>query len=108
MIVREGLLRHRRRHGFGDALPHGIHLHPPDGLSHAVQISRDKLELCVLERGPAPVDHGHPAVDVGGLVVARDGQDVVRVPRQLARQVRRLDPVSRSTGVLERPDQRRS
>ena len=107
VIVGEGFLRHRRR-GRGHVLAHRLGGHAPDDLADAVQIAGDELQRRVLERRAAAVDHGHPAVDVGGLVVARDGQHVVRVPRQLAREVRGLDAVACAARVVERPDQRRA
>ncbi len=78
----------------------------PIDLTHAVQVAGDELQRRVLEGRAAAVDDGHPAVDVGRLVVARHRQHVVRVPRQLAGEIRRLDAMARAAGVVERPDQR--
>ena len=107
MVVGERLLRHRRRGCRHVLLASRPLLHPADDLPDAIQIAGDELQLRVLERRAAAVDDGHPAVDVGGLVVARDGQDVVGVPRQLAGQIRGLDAVPRAAAVVERPDERR-
>ena len=78
-----------------------------DHLTNAIQVAGHELELRVLERRAAAVDDRHPAVDVGRFVVARDGQHVVGVPRQLAGQIRRLDAMPRAAAVVERPDERR-
>ena len=56
---------------------------------------------------PLPFCERDPAVEVRALVVARDGQHVVGVPRQLAGQVRRLDAMRLGAAVLQRPDERR-
>ena len=82
--------------------------HPPDLLADAVEIAGHELEPRVPERRAAAVDQRHPAVEVGGLVVARDGEHVVGIPRQLAREIRRLDAVLLDAVVVERPDERRS
>ena len=79
----------------------------PISLAHAIQIAGHELQRRVAERRAAAVGERHPAVEVGRLVVARHGQHVVGVPRQLAGQIRRFDAVPRRAVVVERPDERR-
>jgi hypothetical protein len=99
VIIGEGFLRHRRR-GCGHVLAHRLGGHAPDDLADAVQIAGDELQRRVLERRAAAVDHGHPPVDVGGLVVARDGQHVIRVPESARRYEARRGGVA--ARVVER------
>ena len=76
--------------------------------AHAVQLAGDELQLRVAKRRAAAVGQRDPAVDVARLVVARDGEHVVGVPRQLAGQIRRFDAMPRGAAVVERPDERRA
>ena len=108
MIVGERLLRHRRRRRRGALGQHLVRQHPVEILTHAVQLTRDQLQLCVAKRRAAAVGQRDPAVDVARLVVARDGENVVGVPRQLARQICRFDAMPRGAAVVERPDERRA
>ena len=107
VVVGERLLRHRRAAGAATAPAGAVGLHAVERLAHAIELAGDELQLRVAERRAAAVGQRDPAVDVGRLVVARDGQHVVGVPRQLRRQIRRLDAMPRRAFVVERPDQRR-
>ena len=108
MVVGERFLRHRRRRRRGALGHHLVGQHPVEVLAHAIQLAGDELQLRVAKRRAAAVGQRHPAVDVAGLVVARDGENVVGVPRQLARQIRRFDAMPRGAAVVERPDERRA
>ena len=108
MVVGEGFLRHGRRRRRGAQGHRLVGQHPVEILAHAVQLASDELQLRVAKRGAAAVGQGDPAVDVARLVVARDGENVVGVPRQLARQIRRFDTMPRGAAVVERPDERRA
>ena len=87
VVVREGFLHHlgrRRRHG---KIPSRFHFEHVEVIAHAVEIAGHQLKLRVVERRAAAVDHRHPAVDVRGLVVARHGEHVIRIPGQLAGKI---------------------
>ena len=100
VVVGERLLRHRR--GCRAIVPsaHSSATHAADHLAHAIEIAGDELQRRVPERRAAAVGQRDPAVEVGRLVVARDGQHVVGVPRQLAGQIRRLDAMLASAPPL--------
>ncbi len=107
VIVGEGLLAHGSRGFRGGAPLHHVGFHAVEHLAHAIELAGNQLERGVPERRAAAVGERDPAVDVGELVVARDGQDVVGVPRQLRGEVRRLHTVVRRPAlVVQRPDQR--
>src|SRR5258708_21997521 len=63
--------------------------HP--ALRKTVQISGNKLQPRIAESGAAVVDDGDPAVEIGGLVVATDGENVVGVPGKVSCEIRRLN-----------------
>ena len=106
VVVGERFLRHRRRSG-AVGRPHFLERHRLHHLADPIELACDELELRVSEGSAAAVDERHPAVEVGGLVVARHGQHVIGVPRQLAGEVRRLDAMAGGAAVVERPDESR-
>ena len=106
VIVRECLLGHRRRGAVHLAL-HSVEVPACQRLTDAVEIAGHELHRRVPEGRPASVGERHPSVDVGRLVVARHGQDVIGAPRELPRQIRGLDAVVRRAAVVDRPDERR-
>ena len=61
----------------------------------------------VAEGGAAVVDHRDPAVEVGVFVVARDRQNVVRVPGKIIREIRSFNLLPARAGILQRHEQRR-
>ena len=108
VVVREALLGHQW-HGVRQALTSPVVLeHPAHRPPDPIQVAGHELQRRVAERRAATVGQRDPAVEIGGLVVAAHCEDVVRVPFQAAREVRRLDPVVRGAGVVERPDERRA
>src|SRR5229473_4637923 len=60
----------------------------------------------VMEGRSAVVDYGNPAIQVGVLVVARDGKDVIGIPGQIAREIRGFDLLFFRAGVFEGHQQR--
>src|SRR5260370_6765035 len=76
------------RHGHSYA-----HLRPyhVSAIGHAIELASNELETRVTESGATVVDCGDPAIEVGVLVVACDGKDVIRIPGQVARQLASLD-----------------
>ena len=78
----------------------------PGGGLHAVQIAGHELQFRVGEGRAAAVGQCDPPIEIGGLVVAADREHVVRLPRQAASKVRRLDAVARASPVQELPDER--
>ena len=82
--------------------------HLPDHLTNAVEIAGDQLQRRIPERRAAAIGQRDPAVQIGGLVVAADGEHVVGVPCQVTGEIGRLDPVPRAAVIVERPDQRRT
>ena len=52
----------------------------PGGLRQTIELASDKLEARVVEGRAAVVDDGNPAVEVGVLVVARNGKNVIGAP----------------------------
>src|SRR5260370_14887906 len=69
------------------------HLRPyhVSAIGHAIQFTGDELETRVTESGAAVVDYGDPAIEVGVLVVAGDGKDVIGIPGKIVRQIGSLD-----------------
>src|SRR5467141_4988916 len=63
--------------------------HP--ALRKTVQISGHELQSGIVEGSAAVVDDSDPAIEVGGFVVATDGEDVVGVPGKVSREIRRFD-----------------
>ena len=106
VVVGERLLRHAFLDRVGAARRRREPL--PQLVPHAVQVAGDELQLRVPERRAAAVGERDPPVEIAKLVVARDGEHVVRVPRELRREVGRLDALLRRARVLKRPDQRRT
>ena len=106
VVLREGFARerHGRRHVGARGLGH--HLGHLPVVADAIELAGHQLQVRVAVRGAARVVHRDPAVEIGVLVVARDGQHVVGVPRHVACQVRRLDPVLPSAAVVQLPHQR--
>ena len=66
----------------------------------------DELELGVGVGDAAVVDERDPAVEVGGLFVAPDGQHVVGAPIHVAREVGGFDALRVGAAIFERPDER--
>ena len=75
-------------------------------LRQAIQIAGDELQSRVVKRGAAIVGQRHPAVEIGGLVVARDRQHVVGIPGKIAGQVGGFDLLLARAGIFQRHQQR--
>src|SRR5260370_19414791 len=85
------------RHGHSYAQLRPYHV---SAIGHAIQFTGDELETRVTESGAAVVDHGDPAIEVGVLVVARDGENVVGVPGRIAGEVGGSDLLYSRAGVF--------
>src|SRR5258708_5751759 len=59
-----------------------------------------------MEGSAAVVDYGNPAIQVGVLVIARDGENVIGIPGQIAREVGSFDLLLFRAGVFEGHQQR--
>ena len=64
---------------------------PGAARGHAIEIAGDELEARVVKGGAAVVAERDPAVEIGGFVVAIDGEDVVGIPRERVGEVRGFD-----------------
>ncbi len=106
VVFGERLLRHWRR---GQRIHFPPRLREPlvgDSLAHPIEIAGNELQLGIAKRRAAAVLERDPPIEIGALVVARDGEHVVGVPRQLAGKVRRLDPMRLRAAIGQRPDER--
>ena len=104
MILGERLLDELRRIGGLGNRARCVELVPPVALLDTVQIAGDELQPRVVERRAAVVHDRDPPVEIGLGLVTADRQHVVGVPREVAGQIRRLDPVGRLAVGVERPD----
>src|SRR5260370_24377652 len=76
------------RHGHGYA---HLRLYNVIAIGDAIELASDELETRVTESGAAVIDNGDPAIEVGVLVVAGDGKDVIGIPGKIVRQIGSLD-----------------
>ena len=72
-----------------------------------MEIAGHQFQRGLLEARAAAVGHGDPAVEIGGAIVAADGEHVVGDPVHRVGQVRRLDLLLLRPVVVERHDERR-
>src|SRR2546428_12119657 len=80
MIFAEIFLLELRGGSFCSHFPsHHVGSHPAL-TSNTVQFAGDELEARVVESSATVVDNSDPAVEVGILIIARDGENVVCVP----------------------------
>ncbi len=86
------------RHGHSYA-----HLRPYHvaAIGHAIEFAGDELEAGIAEGGAAVVDDGDPTVEVSVLVVARDGENVIGVPGQIAGEVGGFNLLLFRAGVFQ-------
>ena len=101
-ILLDELRRIRRAH----RLRHHLHLRPGSSSRQAMEITRDKLQPRIVKRRPAVVGERDPAVEIGRLVVAADGQHVIRVPGKIARQVRGFHLLLARARIFKRHQER--
>src|SRR6266478_1507319 len=87
----------RLRHGHGYA-----HFRPwHHAIGHAIEFAGNELEARVAKSGAAVVDDSDPAIEVGALVVARDGKNVIGVPGKTIREIGSLDLLFFRAGIFE-------
>ena len=86
MVLEEFALLDRLGRGGPIGLKEEIPARKP-GLWKPLQVAGHQLELGVLVGGPAGVVHGHPAVQVDGIVITREQHDVVGLPGKPAGQI---------------------
>src|SRR6267378_5674517 len=75
---------------------------PPEIVAlDAIELSGYELQTGVMEGRAAVVYDSDPAVEVGVFFVARDGQNVIRIPGQVAREIGSFNLLFSRAGIFE-------